>query len=171
MSDADMDNATNALMGAAFGSSEERCMALSVVIAVGDAADAFIVKMQECMQKLNAGAYDDNDNDFGSLITQQHKEKVINYINEAESKNADIVADGRNASVTEYEEGFFVGATLIDKVTMEMQSYQEEIFGPVLQAVQVDSMEAAMQLINDHEYGNGTCIFTRDGEGAKFSFG
>jgi malonate-semialdehyde dehydrogenase (acetylating)/methylmalonate-semialdehyde dehydrogenase len=144
-------------------------MALAVVIAVGDdAADALIVKMQERMTSLKTGTYEDNNNDFGPLITKQHKEKVVAYIDEAESKNADIVVDGRNTSVKGYEEGFFVGATLIDKVTTEMQSYQEEIFGPVLQVVRVDSMEAAMQLINDHEYGNGTCIFTRDGEAARY---
>lgn len=169
MPDADMDNAVNQLLGAAFGSSGERCMALSVAVAVGDAAaDALIAKMSEAMTSLKVGAYSNSENDFGPVITRQHQQKVTGYIDSAETDGATIVVDGRNPQVAGYENGFFVGATLIDGVTPQMQSYQEEIFGPVLQIVRVDSMEAAMQLINDHEYGNGTCIFTRDGEAARY---
>lgn len=169
MPDADMDNAVNQLLGAAFGSSGERCMALSVAVAVGDAAaDALIAKMSEAMMSLKVGAYSNSENDFGPVITRQHQQKVTGYIDSAETDGATIVVDGRNPQVAGYENGFFVGATLIDGVTPQMQSYQEEIFGPVLQIVRVDSMEAAMQLINDHEYGNGTCIFTRDGEAARY---
>jgi len=169
MPDADMDNAVNQLLGAAFGSSGERCMALSVAVAVGDeAADTLVAKMRAAMEPLKVGAFSNRENDFGPVITQAHQQKVNGYIDSAEKDGATIVVDGRNPAVEGYEEGFFVGATLIDGVTKEMQSYQEEIFGPVLQVVRANSMEEAMQLINDHEYGNGTCIFTRDGEAARY---
>ncbi|RDL44500.1 methylmalonate-semialdehyde dehydrogenase (CoA acylating) [Marinomonas piezotolerans] len=169
MPDADMDNAVNQLLGAAFGSSGERCMALSVAVAVGDdAADTLVAKMQTAMENLTVGEYSDKNNDFGPVITRQHQQKVVGYINSAEADGAKVVVDGREPSISGYENGFFVGATLIDGVTPSMQSYQEEIFGPVLQVVRVKTMEEAMQLINDHEYGNGTCIFTRDGEAARY---
>ena len=169
MPDADIDNAVNQLLGAAFGSSGERCMALSVVVAVGDkVADEIVDKMQSAMKSLKVGAFDDATNDFGPLITLQHKEKVEGYITSAAEQGADVVVDGRDPSVKGYETGFFLGATLIDKVTPEMASYKAEIFGPVLQVMRVKSMEQAMQLIDAHEYGNGTCIFTRDGEAARY---
>ena len=169
MPDADMDNAVNQLLGAAFGSSGERCMALSVAVAVGDqAADTLVAKLKEVMKPLKVGAYTDSSNDFGPVITRAHQEKVVGYINSAEADGASVVVDGRDPQVAGYEDGFFVGATLIDNVTTDMVSYQEEIFGPVLQVVRADSMEAAMKMINDHEYGNGTCIFTRDGEAARY---
>ena len=169
MPDADIDNAVNQLLGAAFGSSGERCMALSVVVAVGDkVADEIVDKMQSAMKSLKVGAFDDATNDFGPLITLQHKEKVEGYITSAAEQGADVVVDGRDPSVKRYETGFFLGATLIDKVTPEMASYKAEIFGPVLQVMRVKSMEQAMQLIDNHEYGNGTCIFTRDGEAARY---
>jgi len=169
MPDADMDNAVNQLVGAAFGSSGERCMALSVAVAVGDeAGDALVSKMTAAMQNLKVGAYTDNSNDFGPVITRQHQEKVVGYINSAEEQGATIVVDGRDVAVPGHEEGFFVGGTLIDNVTPEMVSYQEEIFGPVLQVVRVSTMQEAMDLIDAHEYGNGTCIFTRDGEAARY---
>ncbi|MDB2480600.1 CoA-acylating methylmalonate-semialdehyde dehydrogenase [Porticoccaceae bacterium] len=169
MPDADMDNAVAQLLGAAFGSSGERCMALSVAVAVGDAAaDALVSKMQEAMKGLKIGPCHDADNDFGPVITEQHQQKVFGYIDSAEQQGADIVVDGRNPSIDGYENGFYVGGTLIDRVTPEMGSYNAEIFGPVLQVVRVDSMQAAMDLIDNHEYGNGTCIFTRDGEAARY---
>lgn len=169
MPDADMDNAVNQLLGAAFGSSGERCMALSVAVAVGaGTAQALVEKMRTAMAALKVGAYSDASNDFGPVITRQHKDKVVGYIDSAEADGARIIVDGRNAAVAGYENGFFVGGTLIDGVTPEMQSYQEEIFGPVLQVIQVDSMQEAMNLIDNHEYGNGTCIFTRDGEAARY---
>ncbi|MDH4580656.1 CoA-acylating methylmalonate-semialdehyde dehydrogenase [Pseudomonas sp. BN415] len=169
MPDADMDNAVSQLLGAAFGSSGERCMALSVAVAVGDAAaDALIEKMQAAMQSLKVGAYSDKNNDFGPVITKAHQQKVVGYINSAEEQGATIVVDGREPQVAGYENGFFVGGTLIDGVKPDMLSYKEEIFGPVLQVVRVDSMQAAMDLIDAHEYGNGTCIFTRDGEAARY---
>ncbi len=169
MPDADMDNAVNQLLGAAFGSSGERCMALSVAVAVGDAAgDALISKMRIAMQGLKVGPYSDRDNDFGPVITQQHQQRIISHIDSAEQQGAEIVVDGRNPYVVGYEQGFYIGGTLIDRVTAEMDSYNAEIFGPVLQVMRVDSMQAAMELIDAHEYGNGTCIFTRDGEAARY---
>ncbi len=169
MPDADMDNAVNQLLGAAFGSSGERCMALSVAVAVGDeAGDALVAKMTEAMKGLTVGEYTNANNDFGPVITAAHKEKVNGFITSAQSQGADIVVDGRNPKIEGFADGFFVGATLIDKVSTEMDSYQAEIFGPVLQIVRVKTMQEAMQLIDDHEYGNGTCIFTRDGEAARY---
>ena len=169
MPDADMDNAVNQLLGAAFGSSGERCMALSVAVAVGDdAADALVEKMTKAMKNLSVGAHDNASNDFGPVITQAHKDKVEGYITSAQNQGATIVVDGRQPHVEGYENGFFVGATLIDGVTADMDSYVAEIFGPVLQVMRVKTMQEAMQLINDHEYGNGTCIFTRDGEAARY---
>ncbi|WP_100639135.1 CoA-acylating methylmalonate-semialdehyde dehydrogenase [Marinobacter salexigens] len=169
MPDADLDNVVNSLLGAAFGSSGERCMALSVAVAVGDdIADRLVERMQAEIQTLKVGAYSDTQNDFGPVITRQHQQKVVAYIDSAEEQGATVVVDGRQLQPKGYEEGFFVGATLIDRVTPEMTSYKEEIFGPVLQVVRVQSMEQAMQLINDHEYGNGTCIYTRDGEASRY---
>jgi len=169
MPDADMDNAVNQLVGAAFGSSGERCMALSVAVAVGDAAaDALVSKMTAAMEGLKVGAFCDSNNDFGPVITREHQQKVNGFITSAEEQGATIVVDGRNPQVEGYEDGFFVGGTLIDGVTPDMDSYKAEIFGPVLQVVRVNSMQEAMKLIDDHEYGNGTCIFTRDGEAARY---
>ena len=169
MPDADMDNVVSQLLGAAFGSSGERCMALSVAVAVGKAAgDALVSKMADAMKSLKVGECSDKSNDFGPVITKEHKDKIVGFINSAESQGATVVVDGRYPQVAGYENGFFVGATLIDGVTKDMDSYQQEIFGPVLQVVRVDTMEEAMTLINDHEYGNGTCIFTRDGEAARY---
>ncbi len=169
MPDADMDNAVNQLLGAAFGSSGERCMALSVAVAVGDeAGDALVAKMTEGMKGLSVGEHTNANNDFGPVITHAHKEKVNGYIANAQEQGATLVVDGRNPTVAGFENGYFVGATLIDNVTAEMDSYQAEIFGPVLQVIRVKTMQEAMQLINDHEYGNGTCIFTRDGEAARY---
>jgi malonate-semialdehyde dehydrogenase (acetylating)/methylmalonate-semialdehyde dehydrogenase len=169
MPDADMENTVNQLVGAAFGSSGERCMALSVAVAVGDkAGDALVAGMQQAMQGLRVGEYSNANNDFGPLITQAHQQKVVGYIASAEQAGATLVVDGRNPIVKGYEQGFFVGATLIDNVTANMESYKAEIFGPVLQVIRVQTMEQAMHLINDHEYGNGTCIFTRDGEAARY---
>ncbi|GAA0395305.1 CoA-acylating methylmalonate-semialdehyde dehydrogenase [Cocleimonas flava] len=169
MPDADMDNAVNQLLGAAFGSSGERCMALSVAVAVGDnAADALIEKMKVGMAPLKVGEAKVKENDFGPLITRESQERVVGYIDSAEKDGATVVVDGRKPTVDGFENGFFVGATLIDNVTPEMDSYKNEIFGPVLQVIRAETMEEAMQLINDHEYGNGTCIFTRDGAAARY---
>ena len=169
MPDADVDNVVNSLLGAAFGSSGERCMALSVAVAVGDEiADTVIAKLQNEISKLKFGHFADKNNDFGPVITAEHKAKVIGFIDSAEQQGAKIVVDGRQASVDDFQNGFFVGPTLIDQVTPNMHSYQQEIFGPVLQIMRVETMQQAMDLIDNHEYGNGTCIYTRDGEAARY---
>lgn len=169
MPDADMDNAVAAMTGAAFGSSGERCMALSVAVCVGDhAADSLIEKMTAAMANLKIGAYDDSSNDFGPVITAAHRDKVNGYIDSAQQQGATIVVDGRNPQIAGGENGFYVGGTLIDRVEPGMKCYDEEIFGPVLLVVRAENMDQAMQMINDHEYGNGTCIFTRDGEAARY---
>ncbi len=169
MPDADMDNAVAALNGAAFGSSGERCMALSVAVCVGDeAADALVSKMSKAMETLKVGVHSDSSNDFGPVITAQHRDKVVGYIDSAQEQGATIVVDGRNPEVDGFENGFYVGGTLIDHVKPGMTCYEHEIFGPVLLVVRAASMEEAMQMINEHEYGNGTCIFTRDGEAARY---
>lgn len=169
MPDADMDNAVNQLLGAAFGSSGERCMALSVVLAVGDTvADTLVMKLKTAMKSLKTGHYADNSNDFGALISQAHLDKVIAHINSAEAQGATVVVDGRHILIGKNPDGYYLGATLIDNVSSQMESYQAEIFGPVLQVMRVDSMQAAMELIDAHEYGNGACIFTRDGEAARY---
>jgi malonate-semialdehyde dehydrogenase (acetylating)/methylmalonate-semialdehyde dehydrogenase len=124
--------------------------------------------MQVQMTSLKVGPADDANNDFGPLITGQHKSKVIGFIDSAERDGATVVVDGRDLTIEGYENGFFVGGTLIDNVTPEMSCYQEEIFGPVLLVVRANSMQEAMNLIDAHEYGNGTCIFTRDGEAARY---
>ena len=169
MPDADIDNAVNQLLGAAFGSSGERCMALSVAVAVGDeTADALVSRMKTAMAGLSVGAFHDSENNFGPVITHEHKVRIIDYIDGAEEQGAEIVVDGRHPEVAGHEDGFYLGGTLIDRVTTDMDSYKAEIFGPVLQIVRVDSMEAAMQVIDAHQYGNGACIFTRDGEAARY---
>ena len=169
MPDADLDNVVNSLLGAAFGSSGERCMALSVAVAVGDEiADKMIDALQAAMSKLKFGVHSDKTNDFGPVITAEHKAKVVGHIQSAAEQGAKVLVDGSVAAPAGYENGFFVGATLIDGVTKDMSSYQAEIFGPVLQVLRVQTMAEAMQLINDHEYGNGTCIYTRDGEAARY---
>ena len=169
MPDADIDNTVNQLVGAAFGSSGERCMALSVAVVVGDeVGDVFVTKMQETMKTLKVGAYSESSNDFGPLITKEHRDKVASYIDSAEEQGASIIVDGRSIKVKGCENGFFIGGTLIDNVTPDMVSYKEEIFGPVLQVIRVKTMQEAMNIINNHEYANGTCIFTRDGEAARY---
>ena len=169
MPDADLDNVVNSLLGAAFGSSGERCMALSVAVAVGDEiADKMIAALKNAMQQLKIGVHSDKANDFGPVITHEHKQKVLGHIKSASEQGASVLVDGSRTMPAGYENGFFVGATLIDNVTKEMSSYQAEIFGPVLQVMRVQTMDEAMTLINEHEYGNGTCIYTRDGEAARY---
>ena len=169
MPDADLDNAVQSLMGAAFGSSGERCMAISVAVAVGEeAATNLVAKLKEEMSNLKVGGAQDNNNDFGPLITAEHRDKVVGLIASAEQEGAVIVVDGRSPALAEEDSGFFVGGTLIDQVQSTMACYQQEIFGPVLCVVRVDNLEEAMQLVDDHEYGNGTCLFTRDGEAARY---
>jgi len=168
MPDADLDNAVSALMGAAYGSCGERCMAISVAVCVGDqVADALIAKLEPQIKALKIGAGTSCGLDMGPLVTAAARDKVVGYIDDGVAAGAKLVVDGRGFRVAGNEDGYFVGGTLFDKVTPEMRIYKEEIFGPVLCVVRVNSLEQAMQLINEHEYGNGTCIFTRDGEAAR----
>jgi len=168
MPDADLDNAVSALLGAAYGSCGERCMAISVAVCVGDqVADALIAKLEPQIKALKIGAGTSCGLDMGPLVTAAARDKVVGYIDDGVAAGAKLVVDGRGFRVAGNEDGYFVGGTLFDKVTPEMRIYKEEIFGPVLCVVRVNSLEQAMQLINDHEYGNGTCIFTRDGEAAR----
>jgi len=169
MPDADLDGAVNALMGAAFGSCGERCMAISVVVAVGnETGDALTEKLSKNIANLRIGAGNNKESDMGPLITANQLKKVGDYIASGLEQGADLILDGRGLKVAGYEQGFFLGGCLFDNVRADMKIYQEEIFGPVLCIIRVESLEQAMQLIDEHEYGNGTCIFTRDGEAARY---
>lgn len=166
--DADLDNTVSALMGAAYGSCGERCMAISVAVCVGDqAADALIAKLTPQIQALKVGPGTSPGLDMGPLVTRAHLDKVSGYIADGVAAGAELVVDGRGIKVPSHEGGFFLGGCLFDRVTPDMRIYQEEIFGPVLCVVRVNSLQEAIALINAHEYGNGTCIFTRDGEAAR----
>lgn len=170
MPDAEIDGAVNALMGAAYGAAGERCMAISVAVAVGDeVADALVARLQDKLATLKVGAgYGQSiENDMGPLITGEHKQKVCGYIQEGVNEGATLVVDGREHPLAKSSDGFFVGGSLFDHVTSQMSIYQEEIFGPVLCVLRVDSYEQALSLINEHEYGNGTAIFTADGDTAR----
>ena len=169
MPDADVDNAVSALMGAAFGSCGERCMAIPLLVAVGDAtADAVIAGLKIEMAKMKVGPGMDAGNDMGPLVTKQHFEKVKGFVDQGVAEGATLVVDGRGIQVPGHEEGYFLGACLFDNVKPGMTIYQEEIFGPVLGVMRVNTLQEAMDLIDAHEYGNGTCIFTRDGEAARY---
>ena len=169
MPDADIPNAVSALMGAAYGSCGERCMAIPLVVAVGDAtADAVVAGLKVEIAKMKVGPGTDAVNDMGPLVTQQHFEKVKGFVDQGVAEGATLVVDGRGIRVPGHEEGYFLGACLFDHVKPGMVIYQEEIFGPVLGVMRVKSLQEAMDLIDAHEYGNGTCIFTRDGEAARY---
>jgi len=169
MPDADVPNAVSALMGAAYGSCGERCMAIPLVVAVGDAtADAVVAGLKIEIAKMKVGPGTDASNDMGPLVTQAHFEKVKGYVDQGVLEGATLVVDGRNVKVSGHEGGYFLGACLFDNVKPGMKIYQEEIFGPVLGVMRVKTLQEAMDLIDAHEYGNGTCIFTRDGEAARY---
>lgn len=169
MPDADLDNAVSAMMGAAFGSCGERCMAVPVAVAVGDeVGDAFVEKVTQQITAMKVGAGVDAGIDMGPLVTKPHFEKVKSYVDLGVEEGADLVVDGRDLVVEGKEEGYFLGGCLFDNVTPGMKIYQDEIFGPVLAVVRVKTQQEAMDLINAHEFGNGTCIFTRDGEAARY---
>jgi malonate-semialdehyde dehydrogenase (acetylating)/methylmalonate-semialdehyde dehydrogenase len=169
MPDADLSNAVNALMGAAFGSCGERCMAISVAVAVGDeTADSLVNGLQARLQDLRVGPGTDNTSDMGPLVTGAHEQKVRGYVDLGVEEGATLVVDGRALKVRDHESGFFLGGCLFDHVNASMRIYQDEIFGPVLCVVRVGNLQEAMDLIDAHEYGNGTCIFTRDGEAARY---
>ncbi|MGY4155515.1 malonate-semialdehyde dehydrogenase (acetylating)/methylmalonate-semialdehyde dehydrogenase [Bradyrhizobium sp. USDA 4461] len=166
--DADIGLAAGALMGAAYGSAGERCMAISVAVAVGDdVADALVRELRQRISKLKVGPGNGADVEMGPLVTRQHMEKVRDYVRLGVEEKAELVVDGRNHSVAGHELGFYLGACLFDRVTPNMRIYAEEIFGPVLCVVRVRSLEEAIDLVNRHEFGNGTAIFTNDGGSAR----
>lgn len=168
MPDADLDQAVDALMGAAYGSAGERCMAISVVVAVGDqVGDALIEKLTCRLKNLKVGPGLAADVEMGPLVTRGHMEKVRGYVDLGVREGAELVVDGRELRIAGQENGFFLGGCLFDRVTPEMGIYREEIFGPVLSVVRVPDFEAALRMVNDCEYGNGTAIFTRDGDTAR----
>ncbi|WP_276199930.1 CoA-acylating methylmalonate-semialdehyde dehydrogenase [Chelatococcus sp. XZ-Ab1] len=168
MPDADMDQAVDALMGAAYGSAGERCMAISVAVPIGEkTADALIAKLEPRVRALKIGPGTDPDAEMGPLVTKQHLERVRGYVDTGVAEGAKLVVDGRGFRMQGYENGYFIGGTLFDNVTTEMTIYKEEIFGPVLAVARADSYETAARMINEHEFGNGTAIFTRDGDAAR----
>jgi malonate-semialdehyde dehydrogenase (acetylating)/methylmalonate-semialdehyde dehydrogenase len=169
MPDADLEHAANALMGAAYGSCGERCMAISVVVAVGDAVgDQLIRLLQPKVAGLRLGNGREHGFDMGPLVTAAHRDNVKRHVDTAEREGARLVVDGRAVSVPGHPHGFFFGGTLIDRVRPDMGAWREEIFGPVLCVVRVGNLEEALALIAAHPYGNGTCIFTRDGNAARY---
>ena len=165
--DADMDLAADAAVSAGYGSAGERCMAISVVVSVGDAADRLIPKIKKRMESLNVGPSDAPHGDMGPLVTQQHRDKVVGYIDAGVEAGAVLEADGRGFSVPEFPNGFYLGPTLFDNVESNMSIYADEIFGPVLSIVRLNSFEDAVELINTNQFGNGTAIFTNDGGAAR----
>lgn len=169
MPDADLDQAADALVGAGYGAAGERCMAISVAVPVGEAtADALIEKLIPRIEKLKVGPYTAGpDVDYGPLVTAEAKRRVLGLVEKGIAQGAKLVVDGRGFTLQGYENGFFVGPHLFDHVTPEMDIYREEIFGPVLSTVRAKSYEEALRLAMDHEYGNGTAIFTRDGDTAR----
>ncbi|WP_237222048.1 CoA-acylating methylmalonate-semialdehyde dehydrogenase [Rothia nasimurium] len=168
MPDADLDQAADALIGAAFGSAGERCMAISVAVPVGQAtADALVEKLVERTKTLKVGHALDPEADFGPVVAASALERIEGYIAAGEKEGAKLLVDGRGVKVEGHEGGYYIGATLFDKVTTDMSIYREEIFGPVLSVVRVDDFEEALALPTNHEFGNGVAIYTRDGDTAR----
>ena len=167
MPDANIDQAVDGIMGAAYGSAGERCMAVSVAVAVGDIADKLVDEIASKVDQLKVAPWTDKDSNMGPLISKEHLEKVREYINIGEMEGAKLIVDGRPLKLQGYENGYFVGPTLFDNVTDDMRIYKEEIFGPVLSVVRVKSYNEAIDLVNNHEYGNGTSIYTSDGDTSR----
>ncbi|HSH71835.1 MAG TPA: CoA-acylating methylmalonate-semialdehyde dehydrogenase [Methylophilaceae bacterium] len=167
MPDADIDQVADALIGAGYGSAGERCMAISVAVTVGNTADALIAKLQEKVKTITIDQGLNEKADMGPLVTPQHYAKVKEYVDLGVTEGAKLVIDGRNYSHAGHEQGFFLSPCLFDHVTKDMRIYKEEIFGPVLSVVRAETFEEALQLVNEHEFGNGVAIFTRDGEAAR----
>jgi malonate-semialdehyde dehydrogenase (acetylating) / methylmalonate-semialdehyde dehydrogenase len=164
MPDCDLDQAINGLMGAAYGSAGERCMAQSVAVAVGKIGDQLVNKLEKKVHSLKVGPGLDKNSEMGPLITKEHLEKVKGYVDLGVKEGAKLIVDGRNIKLQGYEEGFYIGGCLFDNVNKNMRIYKEEIFGPVLSVIRVKDFDSAVSLINDHEFGNGTSIYTRDGD-------
>ncbi|MCI0344427.1 MAG: CoA-acylating methylmalonate-semialdehyde dehydrogenase [Chloroflexi bacterium] len=165
--DADIDMAADAAVSAGYGSSGERCMAIATVVAVGDVADPLVAAIAKRLPKIKVGPGTDPEAEMGPLVTKQHRDKVASYLDSAPAQGASVVADGRTHPLYEGSNGFFLGASLIDRVTPAMDAYRDEIFGPVLTVMRVRTYEDAVKLIDENPYGNGTAIFTRDGGAAR----
>ncbi len=164
MPDANLDQAVDGIMGAAYGSAGERCMAVSVAVAVGEIADRMIENISNKAESLKVAPWTDSSAQMGPVISKEHKQKIENYIDSGLKEGAKLVLDGRNLKIQGYENGYFVGPTLFDEVTKDMKIYKEEIFGPVLSIVRAKNYDEALKLVNDHAFGNGTSIYTSDGE-------
>ena len=164
MPDCDIDQAVNGLMGAAYGSAGERCMAQSVAVAVGNIGDELVSKISKKVESLKVGPGLDKTSEMGPLVTKEHLEKVKGYVDLGIKEGAQLVVDGRDVKLQGFEKGFYMGGCLFDNVKSNMRIYKEEIFGPVLSIVRVKDFETAVTLVNDHEFGNGTSIYTRDGD-------
>ena len=167
MPDADLDQAADALMGAAYGSAGERCMAVSVAVAVGGTAEPLIERLKPRIESLKIGPYTDADADMGPIVSAAALSKIKGLVDSGVEQGADLVVDGRDYSLQGYEDGYFMGGCLFDKVTPDMDIYKQEIFGPVLSVVRTPDYEAALDLVVNNEYGNGAAIFTRDGDAAR----
>jgi malonate-semialdehyde dehydrogenase (acetylating)/methylmalonate-semialdehyde dehydrogenase len=168
MPDADLDQVTNELIGAGYGSAGERCMAISVAVPVGQkTADALVEKLKPRVEALRVGIPTDPDADYGPLVTAAHREKVKAYIDQGVKEGAKLLVDGRDFKLQGYEKGYYLGGSLFDHVTPEMGTYKDEIFGPVLQIARAEDFDAAIALPTNHQYGNGVAIFTRDGDAAR----
>jgi malonate-semialdehyde dehydrogenase (acetylating)/methylmalonate-semialdehyde dehydrogenase len=165
--DADVDMAADAAVSAGYGSAGERCMAVATVVAVGSVADPLVSAIEARLPKVRVGPGTDPEAEMGPLVTKQHRDKVASYLDSGAEQGATVVADGREHPLYRDSDGFFLGVSLIDHVTPDMDAYRDEIFGPVLTVVRVDSYDEALQLVNDNPYGNGTAIFTRDGGAAR----
>ena len=164
MPDCDLDQAVNGLMGAAYGSAGERCMAQSVAVAVGNIGDELVSQISKKLETLKVGPGTDETSEMGPLVTKEHLEKVRGYVDLGVKEGAKLVVDGRDIKLQGYESGYYIGGCLFDQVNKNMRIYKEEIFGPVLSVVRVKNFDEAVQLINDHEFGNGTSVYTRDGD-------
>jgi malonate-semialdehyde dehydrogenase (acetylating)/methylmalonate-semialdehyde dehydrogenase len=164
MPDCDLDQAVNGLMGAAYGSAGERCMAQSVAVAVGNIADKLVENLAKKVEALKVGSGMDKKSEMGPLVTKEHLEKVKGYVDIGIKEGAKLVVDGRNLKLQGYENGYYIGGCLFDHVKKDMRIYKEEIFGPVLSVIRAKNFEEALKLVNDHEFGNGVAIFTRDGD-------
>ena len=167
MPDADLDQVVDGLIGAGYGSAGERCMALSVAVAVGDVGDKLIEKLTPRVQSLKVGPGTDPEVEMGPLISKIHLDKVRSYVDKGVSEGAELLVDGRSISLQGYEDGYFIGGCLFDNVKKDMAIYKEEIFGPVLSVVRQPTFDDALQMVNDHEFGNGTTVYTRDGDTAR----
>ena len=167
MPDANLEQAVDGIIGAAYGSAGERCMAVSVTVAVGDVANKLVNKIYNKAQTLKVAPWTDSNSEMGPVISKEHKEKIENYISTGEKEGAKLVLDGRNYNIQGYEDGYFVGPTLFDNVSKDMTIYKDEIFGPVLSVIRAKNYKEALELINEHKFGNGTSIYTSNGDIAR----